>query len=164
MNNFGCKVCLLWKRSVCWCIRMLPDHLSFQQRLFWIRTFAAQTKGKDFVQPTSPAGSIGNYSSGLGHCQWQPFFSVPYLIRSCDCSLHIWDQKMSLINPEEQDSDSNIPWFKLGKGKGGTEQQNKILFNDWQHWHSGFFLNNLIWFTRIQCKYNAFLEETSCHL
>lgn len=37
---------------------------------------------------------------------------------------------MSLINPEEQDSDSNIPWFKLGKGKGGTEQQNKILFND----------------------------------
>ncbi|NWS44150.1 VAS1 ATPase, partial [Probosciger aterrimus] len=75
--------------------------------------FATQIKGKNFVQATSTAGSVGNYSSGLGQCKWHPFFSVPYLIRSCDCSLHTQDQKMSLINLEEQDSDSNIPWFRL---------------------------------------------------
>lgn len=38
--------------------------------------------------------------------------------------------KMSLINPEEQGSDSHIPRFRLGKGEGGTKQQDKIQFKD----------------------------------
>lgn len=85
----------------------------FQQRWFRITSFATQIKGKNFVQAASTVGSVGNYSSGVGHCKWHPFFSVPYLIRSCDCSLHIQDQKMSLINLEEQDSDSKHPMVQI---------------------------------------------------
>lgn len=32
---------------------------------------------------------IAVFNSGLGQCKWQPLFSVSYLVRSCDCSLHI---------------------------------------------------------------------------
>lgn len=68
---------------------------AFQERWFWIRRLVKQIKGKNFVQATSIAGLVSNYSvsSGLGQRKWHPFFSVSYLIRSCDCALHIWHQK-----------------------------------------------------------------------